>query len=227
MPAGTAAGRSGAGGGGRSNGSECVTRLSERSVRHWREPRPPRRRRVPRRYRGRPSARQSAKRAASPPHPGDGPCVQPDPCGDDSLVEYRVHWPAWGERWDSNPRHPGPQPGALPTELRPPPEGLGMWRIGLAASTRRASRQRVGLRQTFLGQLRTRVATCRPAERHHLTPGRSAGTGFLQGSAALRSPAPSSLQSQEVPPRSPEPPDGHLGCPRILALGSRAAHLHH
>src|SRR5690348_10525286 len=26
----------------------------------------------------------------------------------------------WGERWDSNPRHPGPQPGALPTELRPP-----------------------------------------------------------------------------------------------------------
>ena len=26
----------------------------------------------------------------------------------------------WGERWDSNPRHPRPQPGALPTELRPP-----------------------------------------------------------------------------------------------------------
>jgi hypothetical protein len=26
----------------------------------------------------------------------------------------------WGERWDLNPRHPGPQPGALPTELRPP-----------------------------------------------------------------------------------------------------------
>src|SRR5262249_40869332 len=26
----------------------------------------------------------------------------------------------WGERWDFNPRHPGPQPGALPTELRPP-----------------------------------------------------------------------------------------------------------
>jgi|HubBroStandDraft_2_1064218.scaffolds.fasta_scaffold387633_1 hypothetical protein len=29
----------------------------------------------------------------------------------------------WGERWDSNPRHPRPQPGALPTELRPPSEG--------------------------------------------------------------------------------------------------------
>jgi hypothetical protein len=25
-----------------------------------------------------------------------------------------------GERWDSNPRPPGPQPGALPAELRPP-----------------------------------------------------------------------------------------------------------
>gem|GEM_PF-2980802 len=25
-----------------------------------------------------------------------------------------------GDRWDSNPRPPGPQPGALPTELRPP-----------------------------------------------------------------------------------------------------------
>ena len=33
----------------------------------------------------------------------------------------------WGGRGDLNPRHPGPQPGALPTELRPPsphgPEG--------------------------------------------------------------------------------------------------------
>ena len=26
----------------------------------------------------------------------------------------------WGERWGSNPRHPRPQPGALPTELRSP-----------------------------------------------------------------------------------------------------------
>ncbi len=26
----------------------------------------------------------------------------------------------WGERWDSNPRQPGSQPGALPTELRSP-----------------------------------------------------------------------------------------------------------
>jgi hypothetical protein len=29
-------------------------------------------------------------------------------------------WKPWGERRDLNPRHPGPQPGALPTELRPP-----------------------------------------------------------------------------------------------------------
>ena len=28
--------------------------------------------------------------------------------------------PIWGERWDSNPRQPEPQSGALPTELRPP-----------------------------------------------------------------------------------------------------------
>ena len=26
----------------------------------------------------------------------------------------------WGERRGLNPRHPGPQPGALPAELRPP-----------------------------------------------------------------------------------------------------------
>ena len=26
----------------------------------------------------------------------------------------------WGGWWDLNPRHPGPQPGALPTELHPP-----------------------------------------------------------------------------------------------------------
>ena len=29
----------------------------------------------------------------------------------------------WGERWDLNPRPPGPQPGALPTELLPPRKG--------------------------------------------------------------------------------------------------------
>jgi hypothetical protein len=27
---------------------------------------------------------------------------------------------SWGERWGSNPRHSGPQPDALPAELRPP-----------------------------------------------------------------------------------------------------------
>ena len=26
----------------------------------------------------------------------------------------------WGERWDSNPRQPVPQTGALPTDLRSP-----------------------------------------------------------------------------------------------------------
>ena len=28
--------------------------------------------------------------------------------------------PIWGGRWDSNPRQPETQSGALPTELRPP-----------------------------------------------------------------------------------------------------------
>ena len=28
--------------------------------------------------------------------------------------------PIWGERWDSNPRRPESQSGALPTELRSP-----------------------------------------------------------------------------------------------------------
>ena len=35
----------------------------------------------------------------------------------------------WGERWDSNPRHPEPQSGALPTELRPPHFLLIMERV--------------------------------------------------------------------------------------------------
>jgi hypothetical protein len=34
-----------------------------------------------------------------------------------ALLTAATHW---GGRWDLNPRHPGPQPGALPTELRPP-----------------------------------------------------------------------------------------------------------
>src|ERR1700722_18448423 len=29
----------------------------------------------------------------------------------------------WGEQRDSNPWHPGPQPGALPAELCPPSKG--------------------------------------------------------------------------------------------------------
>ena len=34
--------------------------------------------------------------------------------------QARVTTNKWGGRWDSNPRRPGSQPGALPTELRPP-----------------------------------------------------------------------------------------------------------
>ena len=35
----------------------------------------------------------------------------------ESLLSTKKYW---GERRGSNPRHPGPQPGALPAELRPP-----------------------------------------------------------------------------------------------------------
>ena len=41
--------------------------------------------------------------------------------------------PSWGERRGSNPRPPGPQPGALPAELRPP------WLGAPQSSGRRAS----------------------------------------------------------------------------------------
>ena len=35
------------------------------------------------------------------------------------LTAWRYPY-VWGERWDSNPRQPVPQTGALPTELRSP-----------------------------------------------------------------------------------------------------------
>src|SRR5204863_408148 len=49
----------------------------------------------------------------SKPHGGCGPGVQMAKAPSNTAF-------AWGERRDLNPRHPGPQPGALPTELRPP-----------------------------------------------------------------------------------------------------------
>jgi hypothetical protein len=42
-----------------------------------------------------------------------------------------------GERGDSNPRPPGPQPGALPTELRPPRRGKQCRRSGVRELRRR------------------------------------------------------------------------------------------
>ncbi|KTD75266.1 hypothetical protein Lwal_3307 [Legionella waltersii] len=38
----------------------------------------------------------------------------------DRIFELEKIYYTWGERWDSNPRQPGSQPGALPTELRSP-----------------------------------------------------------------------------------------------------------
>ncbi len=37
-----------------------------------------------------------------------------------TFAKFLRHKLSWGERWVSNPRPPEPQPGALPTELRPP-----------------------------------------------------------------------------------------------------------
>jgi hypothetical protein len=46
-----------------------------------------------------------------------------------ARTEEMSPWPiaiTRGERGDSNPRPPGPQPGALPAELRPPRRGLNL-----------------------------------------------------------------------------------------------------
>ena len=55
---------------------------------------------------------------------GDGPLLQ----NGKSACEFAVPDFKWGGRWDSNPRQPEPQSGALPTELHPPylvrPKGL-------------------------------------------------------------------------------------------------------
>ena len=46
-----------------------------------------------------------------------------------TAPRFFIAWRRWGGRWDSNPRRPGPQPGALPTELRPP---LGHYKHSMA-----------------------------------------------------------------------------------------------
>ena len=46
-----------------------------------------------------------------------------EPANDGVKVRCLTAWrypKIWGERRDSNSRHPEPQSGALPTELRPP-----------------------------------------------------------------------------------------------------------
>src|SRR5215211_6689209 len=56
---------------------------------------------------------------------GTGNCPRVVPRGSRGAMTLNEKGPALqalsrGERRDSNPRPPGPQPGALPTELRPP-----------------------------------------------------------------------------------------------------------
>ena len=67
---------------------------------------------------------------ACPVEPGNGrPQKRQSPPGMGRALQARNFW---GERWDLNPRPPGPQPGALPTELLPPQgnlhtQGPGFW----------------------------------------------------------------------------------------------------
>jgi hypothetical protein len=100
-----------------------VSRRTERSLAAW-QPRSVishqttalRDLRVPTRPRSSVPAGRLPKSDSSLPKPDmstpEGPAVV-------RLGPSDLHF-RWGERGDLNPRHPGPQPGALPTELRPP-----------------------------------------------------------------------------------------------------------
>jgi hypothetical protein len=103
-----------------------------------------------------------------------------------------------GERRDSNPRPPGPQPGALPAELRPP----RIKQSRASPSRRKASRPRVRhLPELFLQMFRSwcrrvppapnapgRIRTCDPRlRRPPLCPTELRGLGvslWLRGAAS-------------------------------------------
>jgi hypothetical protein len=55
-----------------------------------------------------------------------------------SGTEAVHHFQNWGGRWDSNPRRPESQSGALPTELRPPSSRPSINRLRRCSPTRRA-----------------------------------------------------------------------------------------
>lgn len=63
------------------------------------------------------SARRRLSLSAEPLHPAK---VIHFSTGASGPLFARPRHCSRGERWDSNPRPPGPQPGALPAELRPP-----------------------------------------------------------------------------------------------------------
>ena len=94
-------------------------------------------------------SRQSRGLRASPKGRMTGPSA-----ADAFVIARRVRAPrpgakfVEGERRDSNPRPPGPQPGALPAELRPPgrsesrrvrPTVIGLWRSATSRSRGRPS----------------------------------------------------------------------------------------
>ncbi len=57
-----------------------------------------------------------------------------------------------GERWGSNPRPPGPQPGALPTELRPPSDATGKSSVESALIATRPAQSAFSQREAVTGR---------------------------------------------------------------------------
>ena len=103
-----------------------------------------------------------------------------------------------GERRDSNPRPPGPQPGALPTELRPPSEAQSSGAVGRFG---RCSRSRSTTGRTRGGRRRCSKRSRRPSvkatffvlgervEAHPELLERRGRPGARGGGARVRAPA--------------------------------------
>ena len=96
----------------------------------------------------------------------------------------------WGGRWDSNPRRPDPQSGALPTELRPPCHSIArgtMTRPGAPGRTRTCN-PRLSLPLLFSQPLSGFVVwtISSPSQVLHVWPLRIPAPPSLHGAATSR-----------------------------------------
>ena len=113
----------------------------------------------------------------------------------------------WGERRDSNPRHPGPQPGALPTELRPPSSPA----LRPGDSRPRAAREDIARLKTSIAVPASPRLTCAPGPLRVTCPGWPPGPvrrTAPRSRARWRNPVPAAVRtappgSTGVPARSP------------------------